>query len=244
MRSIVKERVELQVRSCLAIRMPEPRSRARGLVVALGSHVCRLGISGTGLPDATIPSIELPLRPPGAVACGLRLAASDYLSLALDDLRKLVLFIVEPSNGFGHAERVSLARGSLKLLKMPQIVFLPSHVAVALACGVDRVPHIIVDIGWKSSRVLIHGNIVSVVNVGLEDVDEHLRQHMPSISNGMDYGNVRARACYFLEHSPTPPETVLVLGDLMDDSGNILVQSRLRHTAPEVLFGDSEGKEG
>lgn len=216
----------------------DPSPRSRGLVLAVGSHVCRLGKSGTGIPGATIPASDLPLIPAGAAASALAHAACSHLNLSIEDVRGLILVVVEPASNFGREERSSLARSSVHLLGMPHVLFLPFHLAVTLAADVDFASHLIVDVGWKSSRVIAQGDVVSVANVGLKDIDASLNHDMPLKHLRTDISDLRSRACYFLQRSLRSAEIMQNCGNLVDDAGNVVVPSELRFSAPDALFGD------
>lgn len=136
-------------------------SNLKSLILAPGQRLLRLGVGGCPVPCGSIPACDLPLTPAGAAASSLVLAAAQYVGLTRVELQAHSLFVAQPTVAFGPTAKRSLKHAALSLLNMRQIVFVDTHVAVALTARVDHTPHLIVDVGWASTRVLVNGLVVS-----------------------------------------------------------------------------------
>lgn len=227
-------------------------STCKTIVLAPGRRVVRLGVGGCPVPCATISAHDIPLVPAGAAASSLLLAIAQYVGLTRSALSEHALVVAVPVVSFGPKQRHSLKRAALSVLNMPQVFFVDTHIAAAVVCRVDSVPHLVVDVGWESTRVLVRGMVVSAATVGLRDVNRALvegggksnydREHQLE-ENGdavkLETCVLRAAACYFEECGDiemTPPSRNENRGPLVDSNGAILVTADLRHAAPEALF--------
>jgi hypothetical protein len=212
---------------------------APALVLAPGSRVTRLGVCGDPLPRVTLPAAEIPLHAgPAAAASALMLASAQHLSLPSSALAHHTLVVVEPPVSFPRNARDALSQAALGLLHMPRVVFVPAASAIALAARADGRPHVIVDVGWAATRVLIGGYVVAVAAVGLRDVSRLLHDSIGALPDGFtDMDEVRACSCFFNGISITSDT---VVGDV-SHRGQVIVPAQLRHSAPEVLFDAEDG---
>jgi hypothetical protein len=221
----------------------------RILALAPGSHVTRLGICGNAVPDATIPSSAFPLVPPGAAAASLMISAAECLSISSRDLKSCALIVAEPAENASRATRRSICRAALVLLGMTRVTFVAAPVAIGLAVRRDAVPHVIVDVGWASTRIIIRSCIVQVAEVGLRDVGDELARSCAATqerSKLHDADVLRSCSCFFrlggVRATDWDESPHTIYGDVTDTSGQVLVPAEIRWKAPEVLFDQQDGK--
>jgi hypothetical protein len=214
---------------------------ALAIVLAPGSRITRLGVCGDALPRSSLPATEVPLNSgSAATASALVLSAAHHLSISSSALKRYFLVVVEPSSAFPRSARDVLCGAALGLLGMPRVLFVPAASAVVLAAGADGVPHVIVDVGWAASRVLVGGIVTSVAAIGLRDVNQALLDGGAVVAEGdIDCADeLRAISCVFRSSSNNSADTLV--GDFTKD-GHVVVPAQLRISAPEALFDTDDG---
>lgn len=193
----------------------------QALVLAPGSAVTRLGLSGSATPAATLPSARVPLTSAPAFASALLLAAASSLSLPRTSVSSRELIVV------AHPAAV-VAHAALALLGMRAVLFVPAHVAVAAVAARDG-PCLVLDVGWEASRASV-GFVERIADVGVRHVADFLRER-DVVADDMD--EVRVKAC-LVGASDT-------VNDAVDGSGRVVVPGALRAGAAEVLFDRESG---
>lgn len=208
------------------------------LVLAPGSAVHRFGLAGRADPSITVPSEEYGLYPAGEAATTILWLSAKAIYLQKAHLRSRSLVVVEPFVNFSKGTKAALTEAATILLGMQTTTFVSSHLAVPLSVFLDSHPHIIVDVGWASTRVVVRGYVVAVAAVGVKDVNESLKPWLPTDSLPHEIDAMRAAVCFFPDLDLYPEELV---GQVVDDDGNTLVASEARFKCPEVLFDKSDG---
>jgi hypothetical protein len=216
---------------------------------APGSHVARLGLCGNPVPDVTMPAAEIELVPSRAAASSLLLASAKYLSISSQALKAYILVVAVPAENFGHETRRSICHAALGLLGMAKIIFVSAPTAIALAVCRDAVPHVIVDVGWASTRIIIKACVVAVAEVGLRDVGNALVISFEAALPDTDQADaIRSCACFFRRKDRKDVEgrigTEDSYGGLTDIHGHEIVGGTDRWKAPEVLFNILDGMFG
>lgn len=205
------------------------------LVLAPGSQVVRLGLSNAPLPKS-LPSKDLPLQPPLSLATALTFHCASLLSLSRHALEATPLAISAPPDAFPPATRRSIAHAALALLRMPSVVFLPPLAAARAATRDPLAPLLLLDVGWRCTRVLAAG-VSEVVPVGVAHINERLQQ-LAGLSAGTDVDDVRARACFLLP-KPYRREGACGVGEAIGAGVRVSPMARVR--SGEVLFDRENG---
>jgi hypothetical protein len=221
----------------------------QAVALAPGSHVARLGLCGNPVPGVTMPAAEIVLVPSRAAAASLLLAAAKYLSISSAALKDYILVVAEPAENFRRETRRSVCHAALVLLGMAKVIFVSAPTAIALAVRRDAVPHIIVDVGWASTRIIVKACVVAVAEVGLQHVSNALLiSHEAALEDADQADAIRSCACFFRRKDCKDVEGRIVTeddyGGLTDGNGHAIVVGTDRWRAPEVLFSTLEGMFG